>query len=170
MPAGDPINNSDPFGLDPFVQCRTIDSPFARGYTHCAIRITNKTLGIDAMVEMIPDRNKQNRTHWRFGAEAAGGVEGSRYDPNGWVKVQRPDGMSEDEFDRAMIQSASAISQESFNGTRYSNDGGANSNNFVYRTVKRAGSKPPAKAVKGANGSPGLCGGKGRDTGTDCTP
>jgi hypothetical protein len=154
--------------LKPFVQCRAIDNPFALGYTHCAVRIQNDKLGLDVMVEMIPDERNFNRTHWRFGSDAAGGVEGSRYDPNGWTAIERPAGMSEEEFDRAMLNSAAARDRE-FSGTRYSNDGSKNSNSFVYRTVKGAGAKPPAKAEKGT-GSPGLCGGSGRGTGTDCTP
>jgi hypothetical protein len=163
---GDPINLSDPFGLTPYVQCRIIKNIFAAGYSHCAVRVRNEARGIDVMFELIPQSGK-NAVAWRHGSEAAFGAPGSTYHAEQWTEVQRPAGMSEDEFDLAVLNAA-VQEQLATQGKDYSEDGSKNSNGFVYNVLKKAGSSPPAGAEKGS-GSPGLCGGKGRDTGTDCS-
>ena len=162
---GDPVNFSDPFGLTPYVQCRIIKDIRAGGNSHCAIRVQNQSLGIDVMIEMIP-RDGKNAVEWRHGSEAAFGAPGSTYYAEQWVAVERPDGMTEDEFDRAVLNAAAGEQQE-IEGKDYSADGSSNSNRYVYEVLKAAGSRPPKSAVKGA-GAPGLCGGKKEKTGEDC--
>jgi hypothetical protein len=137
----------------------------AGGNSHCAVRVKNEALGIDVMFEMIP-RGGKNSVDWRHGAEAAFGGGGSTYRAEQWVEVSRPEGMNEEEFDRAVLNAA-VSQQKQIEGDDYSADGSKNSNRFVYDVIKEAGSSPPADAVKGA-GAPGLCGGKGARTGTDC--
>jgi hypothetical protein len=152
--------------LTPYVQCRTINNPATFGYTHCALRIKNDD--IDVLIELIPENDK-NEIFWRSAeGEGESGAGESRYDPNGWSQVQRPEGVSEEAFDRRILTSAFHLTS-SQRGKPYSARGEKNSNHFVYTTLQRAGAKPPQKAVKG-HGSPGLCGGSGTDTGNDCSP
>ena len=166
---GDPANYRDPFGLWPYVQCRELTNPIARlsGYTHCALRIQNDQ--VDVLIELVPIGKDVNEIYWRSAAgEGASGAGESHYDPAGWSQVAAPDGMSEEDFDKAVLASALKMTQQT-RGTTYDRDGSLNSNHFVFETLRRAGAKPPKAAVKG-KGSPGLCGGSGTDTGTNCTP
>lgn len=165
--SGDPVNFTDPFGLTPFVQCRELTNPGRIfGYTHCALRVQNDK--VDVLIELIP-QNDKNEVFWRSAAgEGASGAGDSQYDAAGWTPVAKPAGMTDEEFDNAVLNSAYKRTED-VRGKPYSRDGSKNSNNFVYTTLKGAGAKPPAGAAKG-KGSPGLCGGSGTDTGKDCTP
>lgn len=123
----------------------------------------------DVLIELMPVGGK-NAVFWRSApGEGARGNADSPYSETGWVEVQAPEGTSEDQFDDAVTQSAARETAER-NGKAYSPYGDRNSNNFVYRSLKGAGARPPRGAVKGRGGSPGLCGGSGKETGTDCTP
>jgi RHS repeat-associated protein len=167
---GDPLTYSDPFGQTPYVQCRELTNFVLRmfGYTHCAIRVVEPGK-FDVLIELIPDSHSQDQVYWRSAdGEGASGTKDSHYDPAGWSEVARPEGESEEQFDRAVLNSA-AVQTAAVEGTNYSFDGSTNSNHLDYETLKRARAKPPKKAVKG-KGSPGLCGGSGRSTGTDCKP
>jgi hypothetical protein len=131
------------------------------------VRVRNDDLGIDVMFELLP-RGGLNEVDWRFGSEAAFGVRGSTYYAEQWSEVARPAGMSEAEFDRAVLNAAVVESQRVV-GKKYRPEGQFNSNRFVYDVLKRAGSAPPRRAERGS-GAPGLCGGTSYRTGDDCTP
>jgi hypothetical protein len=155
------------------VQCRDIPNRMALGKTHCALRVFDPTRGLDVLIELQPvfngEGNKVNEVYWRSApGEGANGVSGSRYQPHLWKEVQTPVGMTEHEFDDAVLYSA-LYGTLARRGREYTQDGRGNSNRFIYDVLKDIGARPPKSAVAG-EGSPGLCGGRGTDTGTDCKP
>lgn len=76
-----------------------------------------------------------------------------------WVKVEVPFGMSERQFDRAVLRAADYVSQQ-VEGKRYRFTGGSNSNRFVYDIITRAGGYVPGTLkLRFPLGAPGLCGG-----------
>jgi hypothetical protein len=88
-----------------------------------------------------------------------------------WSRVAVPDGMSSEDFDQAVFHSAIRRLQEE-DGDPFWPSGGTNSNRYIYNIVKKAGGEVPSGAMAKHPGrkAPGLCGGKGGETGTDCAP
>jgi hypothetical protein len=82
-------------------------NPFVRalGYTHCAVRVQNDK--VDVLIELIPNEKNFNEIFWRSAAgEGASGAGESEYDPAGWSIVSKPSGMSDAQFDNAVLASA----------------------------------------------------------------
>ncbi len=160
------MNQSDPFGLDVSVNCRPVD--VSDEAAHCAVRVQNDN--IDVTVELMPDTTQRgpdaklgrNQIHWRNGSPA-------EYRADGWVRVEVPPGMSSEDFDRAVLNSA-ANAEASYSGRPYSPHGKVNSNSFVKAVINGAGGTVPKSAADGfLFGAPGLCGG-GLYTGNKCSP
>ncbi len=163
---GDPVNFSDPLGLKASVNCRAVKVP--KQASHCAIRVVDKAKNIDVTIEMMPDERKSARAP--LGRER---VEWSTTRPPGtydgdWTPLPVPSGVTESQFDRAILESA-VREQQRIEGSVYTPGGGSNSNRFIYDVIRGAGGvgvrNPSEKHLLGA---PGLCGGRGLSTGTDC--
>ena len=161
--AGDPVNNADPFGLkDVYVGCRDVDG--TRGTAqHCAVRVVNRDM--DLTFELLADNGVG-------GAQSAGPQQDAdklaAY-RGSWARVDVPDGMNSEEFDRAVLHSAIRTSQQE-SGDRYTPLGHKNSNRFVYNVITGAGGKVPQAARAPGKLAPGLCGGDGIHAGIDCKP
>jgi RHS repeat-associated protein len=175
--AGDPVNFRDPFGLNAdttYVACRPVggdnrDEEPASSYGHCAVRVADSRQGTDAMAEIVRvpgDQRWPLQTVRTFGT---GSEEVARYG-NRWVPVAVPAGMTEQEFDAAVVAQIYRQGRE-YSGQPYFPGGQLNSNSFVYRVITGAGGKVPAAASGHlARGAPGLCGGGGLRTGSNCSP
>ena len=158
---GDPINFDDPFGLkDVYVGCRDVEG-LGGTAQHCAVRVVSENM--DLTFELLADNGIG-------GPQSAG----PQQDPDklaayrgAWARVDVPEGMTGAEFDRAVLHSAIRTSQEE-SGDSYTPLGGKNSNRYVYNVITGAGGKVPQAARTPGKLAPGLCGGSGLDSGTDC--
>ena len=146
--SGDPVNFTDPFGLYPEMNCRPIKST-GNLALHCGIRIVNDALGISGIYELTRANNTNrffmNRDHGLF-------------DASGWARIEKPDGMSEDEFDSAIL-SAYKKEAKRLGGTKYDAGACSNSNHFAQTVVSDAGGKVPNGVDDkpgAALGAPGL--------------
>lgn len=163
---GDPINYSDPFGLEAFVGCRPVggenDEDGGGAAGHCAVRVVNEELGIDITVELAPE-GRRKRIYTASGdedrTEAYGGL---------WSEVLVPEGMTVNEFDRAVLKSALEVSGR-VGGTKYGFGGAKNSNRFIYDIITGAGGLVPQSASAGFKIAPGICGGTGMKRGSNCS-
>ena len=162
------MNFSDPFGLIPYVNCRPVtDNP---RYGHCAVRVVDARRNLDVTIEMIPGSPDISAPFGRKDVYRSGPdhARTKAYDPEGWVQVATPEGMTDQEFDTAVLHAAVEVAGEE-RGQPYMFTGEQNSNRFVYSVITRAGGKVPgAPTRKFPKGAPGACGGKGMETGTDC--
>ena len=126
---------------------------------HCAVRVKNAQ--IDTTYELLNVR----------GIKQAGPASADRVAEYGdnWVRVATPEGMSEAEFDAAVLHSARAQTARQ-NGHRYFLTGGHNSNRYVFDIISGAGGLVPFTAARmnGAGLIPGLCGGIGFAMGSWC--
>jgi hypothetical protein len=147
----------------------TVDHNFG----HCAIRVINPTPGIDITVELIPRFSVWQPPYgskhvvWSVGANDA---HATAYSADGWTEIGKPDDECDDDFDRAILNSA-LQEQSLVAGTAYRPVGQDNSNRFVYDIIMRAGGTiPGAPGNKFPLGSPGLCGSSGllNGSGTGC--
>ena len=168
---GDPVNFSDPFGLETYVNCRTVmgRNREKRGaFGHCAVRIVDKKRKIDMTIELIPKGVPlRNNMFWSSGEQSA---KTQAYDPSKWVQVRTPDGMTKEQFYDAVCNTALIQTGAHWNEP-YKARGSRNSNHFVYSIITGAGGEVPRSAADGFwLGAPGLCGGRGFRTGDDCSP
>jgi RHS repeat-associated protein len=157
----DPVSYADPYGLSTdsvMVGCRSVKGSGGMGQ-HCAVRVTNAQ--IDTTYELL-------NVGGIIEAGPASADRVAEYGAN-WVRVTTPEGMSEAEFDAAVLQSARAQTTRQ-NGHRYFLTGGHNSNRYVFDIVTGAGGLVPFTAARmnGAGIIPGLCGGIGFAMGRWC--
>jgi hypothetical protein len=142
------------------------------GFSHCAVRVVNVERNLDVMIELVPEMHDGNRSNevWWHSAKGFSASDAARdkYSPSGWIRVAPPNGISEGEFDNAVLGSALRQTM-AVRGQSYSARGEKNSNHFVYETITGAGAKIPKAAVRG-KAAPGLCGGSGLKNGTNCSP
>lgn len=163
--AGDPVNMSDPFGLDPYINCRPVGGTGNEGAAaHCAVRVVDAERKLDVTIELL-DVNGKNEVFWR---SAPGDMESQGYAADSWVKVATPKGMSTRDFDNAVLNSA--LSQTvARRGKDYDHRGATNSNRFVFSVIRGAGGSVPGAAGRNFIWAPGLCGGAGYRKGK-CAP
>jgi len=159
-----PVMFTDPFGLDPYVNCRPVGGKGGSGVVaHCAIRVKDDARKLDVTIELIPKGSKKE-IYWT----GPNSSNTQAYDASKWAKVATPDGMSSQEFDDAVLKAA-GVETVKQRGTPYSFGGSSNSNNFVHEVITGAGGTVPATATAGfLLGAPGLCGGSGLSTGSEC--
>jgi uncharacterized protein RhaS with RHS repeats len=161
-----PVGFSDPFGLTAdtgYVGCRPLGGTGDEGIAgHCAVRVVNAELNVDATIEMSPDSHFKVEVHVGQGPASA---RTAAY--TSWSAIAIPAGMTERQFDERLLSSAMAVTRDT-KGSPYLPHGQFNSNHFVYDIVKSAGSRPPMKASAGFWLAPGLCGGSGLLRGSDC--
>jgi RHS repeat-associated protein len=164
--SGDPVNFTDPFGLETYVNCRQVGGTGSRGIVgHCAIRVIDKERGIDKTIELIPDKKRKNRVHFREADDDAV----KAYDPDNWVQVAAPEGTSSQAFDDAVLGAARS-EKDAREGKTYWPWGHTNSNNFVYSVITQAGGVVPRAPASGfLFKAPGLCGGRWFATGDRCS-
>jgi hypothetical protein len=146
------VNFSDPFGLATYVNCRPAAIRGQRVVGHCAIRVEfgDGRIGI---AELIPRRGIN-----RFRFTHRGSREDRRYDAGSWVRVDVPDGMTEDEFDSSVWDCAGEQAAARA-GNNYSFLSERNSNSFVRHTIGCAGGTVPEQAAdQFTQGAPGLGG------------
>jgi RHS repeat-associated protein len=160
-----PVTFSDPFGLDPYINCRPVGGEGNGGkFAHCAIRVKDEQLKTDVVIELVPNNKGKKQVFWL----ASGSTQAQAYDANTWVKVSTPAGMTTEAFDKAVLNSAYTQTKNQV-GRQYWPGGGVNSNHFVYSTITGAGGTMPSPPIAGFSlGAPGLCGGSGLKTGTSC--
>lgn len=158
--ASDPINNSDPLGLEVQVGCRPLYNPLAGlHYAHCAVRVRIGNSGPWQAGELIPDDGRKPTNHIRAVANE------SEYN---WVTVPVPAGQMSEAFDRAVMRSFNSLGDR-YQGRLYNRDAGSNSNHFVYEVIFAAGGRIPHSAVPGDRKALGLCGGmSGTEEGNNC--
>jgi hypothetical protein len=141
------------------------------GFSHCAVRVVDSKRDLDVTIELVPEKRdgKNMNEPWWHSAKGYGPSDAAtdKYRSSGWAPVARPDGMSEEDFDNAVLNSAYRQTQAA-RGKEYSSDGSKNSNHFVYQTITGAGGKVPGAAVQGKT-APGICGGSGLKNGTNCS-
>jgi RHS repeat-associated protein len=132
--SGDPVNFGDPFGLYTQIQCRPIRSVGGLA-VHCGLRVVNERLGVNQVYELtrVGDRNTF------YNQKDAG-----TFTEGGWMTLTPPDGMTEDEYDRAILGAYRSVSQRiTTTRPRYSSGNCKNSNRFVRDVVKAAGGTIP---------------------------
>jgi len=165
---GDPVNFADPFGLEPvYVSCRPVggengEDGASGDVGHCAVRVVIEGENIDVGFELTPD-GLANAVHaFKPGDERFEAYGGE------WVQVGVPEGMTSDEFDRAVL--GSAIKESTIGkGMPYFFSGNLNSNRFVHEIVTRAGGQVPSAAAAGFKLAPGICGGNFIRRGRGCS-
>jgi RHS repeat-associated protein len=167
---GDPVNFTDPFGLDPYVNCRPVKN--RESYGHCGIRVIDSERNIDVTFELSPEGSGAGAPFGRKTVAWSHGANAQRVKDyhDGWTKLALPEGMSAADFDRAILNSA-LKEQGRVSADPYLFTGETNSNRFVRNIIVNAGGSVPAGlADKFPKGAPGLCGGTGMKTGTGCSP
>lgn len=167
---GDPVNFSDPFGLDAFVNCRSVQGIGTKEGGHCALRIVDKERDIDITVELLADDSERG-VRAPLGHKSINWVSGrpSDYDDQ-WVRLAVPAGRSSHGFDRALLNSA-LRQQREVEGDTYTPSGTSNSNRFIFDVIRRAGGVGVrSPATRFLFGAPGLCGGNVLMTGDRCSP
>jgi RHS repeat-associated protein len=159
-----PVMFTDPFGDSTFVNCVPARSKGDKGvFGHCALRVVDKKLGIDLTIQMKPYGLLQKD----FGGTGPSDGETTKF-TGPWAAVNVPAGMTVGGFDaRVLTQALKEANKEA--GHTYDPLGGGNSNRYVYTVVTNAGGKVPIAPTRGFYKVPGLCGGGGLDTGTDCS-
>ncbi len=134
--AGDPINNSDPFGDTTWVGCRPLEAPKSPFGDHCAIMVgANDTRRAFEL----------NRVHIRGATDKVWVKELSPQDAREflWAPVTVPQGVTSEQFDSKMLQTIREMGI-SWHGRPYTN---ALSNVFVYQAVTAAGGRIPCAAI-----------------------
>ena len=166
---GDPINFSDPFGLTSYVGCRPVggknDGDESSTAGHCAVRVVNEELGIDLTVELDQD-HRPGRNRKVIYTSKTGEARTEAYG-NQFVPIGVPEGMSVNDFDKAVVRSALEVAGQ-VEGQKYAFTGGTNSNRFVFQIVTGAGGQVPWSASARFKFAPGICGGSGLRKGTKC--
>jgi hypothetical protein len=160
---------TDPFGLKPdstFVNCRPVGGEGSSGTLgHCAVRVKDAKLKVDATIEMAPDaQGLLDQVH------VAGPADRRTLAYTGpWAPVAIPNGMTEQQFDQRVLASAVAVSRD-IQGLPYLPFGQVNSNRFVYDVITGAGGIVPGAPSAGFTWVPGICGGSGVARGSHCSP
>jgi RHS repeat-associated protein len=163
---GDPVNRTDPSGLTTYVSCRQVGGEGNHGVVgHCAVRVLDANRGIDQTIELIPNGKDEKEIYWRGPWDP----KTADFDPNHWITVRPPCGLTDEEFDDAVLRSAFRETLKE-RGKEYGPGGGGNSNRFVFNVIAGAGGQVPGAAAAGFPfGAPGLCGGTGVFTGGSCS-
>jgi RHS repeat-associated protein len=168
---GDPVNYTDPFGLDTtYVACRPVggdnrSEAEQSSDGHCAVRVSNSRRGDNAMAEIVREGTAASVRVGTFGPESE---QFARYGDM-WEPVAVPEGMTEEEFDAKVLREIYTQSRF-YNGAPYWPGGEGNSNSFIYRVITGAGGKVPAAASAHIKRVPGICGGSGLKRGNNCAP
>lgn len=163
-----PASYTDPFGLmadTTYVNCRPVGGEGDSGnFGHCAVRVSNAKIGVDAVFEEGVDEQGRVRVH----SSDPTGPGGQAY-TGPWTPVQVPEGMSVTDFDKSVLRQI-YIETRAISGAQYLPTGAVNSNNFVYTTITQAGGRVPQAASSGFRLAPGICGGSLLGKGSDCAP
>jgi RHS repeat-associated protein len=158
---GDPVSYSDPYGLiadSVKVGVRPLSGIAGAAGAHAAIRVQRDD-GSDLVLELLNNEGKNFVGYWpaKRGARSPSGEEYSANDYR-WFTVATPEGMTDEEFATSVVNSFNVVAAER-QGKKYFWGGPANSNQFVWEVINRAGGEVPVNVRSGIRLIPGICGG-----------
>ena len=148
------------------VNCRPVGGSGGSGVVgHCALRVFDPERGLDVVIELL-DVAHRREIYWRSDLADA---QRATYLAASWITVPVPAGMTQQQFDDAILRSALRETVD-MRGDIYTPGGRRNSNRFVYESVTGAGGSIPDVAWRSFFfGAPGLCGGGFSATGRNCS-
>jgi len=177
---GDPVSYDDAFGLAPrdvYVSCRYLQD--TNKGAHCAVRIVSEKLGVDITYQLFTEGGNGGRKYISrtCGGEHNNGncddqgTDGPNEFGGRWVGVATPSGMTDDEFDMAVLQNAERIGRRE-TGRTYWMFGFSNSNHYVFDVIRASGALVPRSVMDLVPGAlvPGICGGDLLGAGVACDP
>ena len=115
---------------------------------HCALRVFDPERGLDVVIELL-DVAHRREIYWRSDLADA---QRATYLAASWSTVPVPAGMTQQQFDDAILRSALRETVD-MRGDIYTPGGRRNSNRFVYESVTGAGGSIPADRISAAASS-----------------